>query len=164
MLVRSYFHTFGLNVVTTNCSNNYGPRQHREKLIPTIIRTALASQAIPIYGDGQNIRDWLYVADHCDAIYTVLHHGKAGEIYLVGSRNEWTNLRIAHTICDILDRETPLKNGKSYRELIAFVADRPGHDLRYAIDPTKLETELNWESKTPFNVGLNDTVKWYLNQ
>lgn len=161
-LVRSYFHTYGMNVVTTNCSNNYGPGQHDEKLIPTIIRSALAGKPIPIYGTGENIRDWLYVGDHCDAIQVVFDRGVSGDVYLVGSRNEWTNIRIATFICELLDRKVPRANGGSYSELITYVADRPGHDLRYAIDPSKLENELGWTAATSFDLGLNQTVDWYL--
>lgn len=162
MLVRSYFHTYGMNVVTSNCSNNYGPRQHQEKLIPTIIRSALGEKPIPIYGDGKNIRDWLYVMDHCRALDIVFHKGMAGETYNVGGRNERTNLQIANTICEILDRNQPRKNGKNYKELITLVDDRLGHDRRYAIDATKLESELNWKAEETFDSGIVKTVKWYL--
>ena len=143
-LVRAYFHTFGMNVTTSNCSNNYGPKQHPEKLIPKIISNCLAEKAIPIYGDGKNIRDWLYVLDHCKAIDLIYHIGKAGETYNVGGRNERNNLEIVHTICAILDEKHPRKSGK-YADLITFVKDRAGHDKRYAIDATKLETELGWK-------------------
>lgn len=162
MLVRSYFHTYGINVVTSNCSNNYGPRQHQEKLIPTIIRTAISEKPIPIYGDGKNIRDWLYVMDHCNALDIVFHKGIAGETYNVGGRNEKTNLQIANKICEILDKKHPRKIG-SYKKLISFVADRPGHDRRYAIDATKLETELGWKAEENFDTGIIKTVDWYLN-
>ncbi len=162
MLIRSYFHTYGIHVVTSNCSNNYGPRQHQEKLIPTIIRTALSEKPIPIYGDGKNIRDWLYVMDHCNALDIVFHKGIAGETYNIGGRNERTNLQIVNKICEILDKKQPRKIG-SYKELISFVADRPGHDRRYAIDATKLETELGWKAEENFDTGIVKTVDWYLN-
>jgi dTDP-glucose 4,6-dehydratase len=160
MLVRAYFHTYGANVVTSNCSNNYGPKQHREKLIPTIIRHALAEEPIPIYGDGKNVRDWLYVADHCKAVDLIFHDGAAGEIYNVGGRNERNNLQIAHKICGILDEKHPRKSG-SYKELIAFVPDRLGHDRRYAVDATKLETELGWKAEENFDTGIIKTVERY---
>jgi dTDP-glucose 4,6-dehydratase len=160
-LVRAYHHTFGLDVTTSNCSNNYGPKQHDEKLIPTIIRKALSNQPIPIYGQGNNIRDWLYVLDHCKAIDVVYHDGRAGETYNVGGRNERNNLEVVHTICNILDREKPRSSGK-YSDLITFVADRPGHDMRYAIDASKLENELNWQATETFDTGIVKTVKWYL--
>ncbi|NBV84150.1 NAD-dependent epimerase/dehydratase family protein, partial [bacterium] len=162
LLVRSYFHTYGLNVVTTNCSNNYGPLQHDEKLIPTVIRSALAGRSIPIYGSGENIRDWLYVGDHCDAIQRVLDRGVAGQTYLIGSRNEWTNNRIVRAICEILDQRVPRDDGQSYAAQMTYVADRPGHDLRYAIDPSKIESELNWKAPTSFADGLQQTVDWYI--
>ncbi|MDR1362358.1 MAG: dTDP-glucose 4,6-dehydratase [Holosporaceae bacterium] len=162
MLVRSYFHTYGTNVVSSNCSNNYGPMQHGEKLIPTIIRSALSEKLIPIYGDGKNIRDWLYVIDHCRALDIIFHQGKAGETYNVGGRNEKTNLQIADTICAILDEKCPRKNGKNYGKLIAFVANRPGHDRRYAINAAKLETELGWRAEESFDTGIGKTVEWYL--
>jgi len=160
-LVRSYFHTFGLPVVTTNCSNNYGPHQHDEKLIPTIIRSALNEHPIPIYGTGENIRDWLFVGDHCSGIHRVLTDGRLGQTYLIGTRNEWNNITIAQTICQILDIYRPRVDGKKYDELITFVSDRPGHDLRYAIDPSKIETELGWRPVTSFADGLRTTVEWY---
>lgn len=162
MLVRSYFHTYGMNVVTSNCSNNYGPKQHKEKLIPTIICNALTEKSIPIYGDGKNIRDWLYVMDHCKALDIIFHKGIAGETYNVGGRNERTNLQIATIICEILDKKRPRKNGKSYCELISFVEDRLGHDRRYAIDATKLEIELGWTAEENFDTGIVKTVEWYL--
>jgi dTDP-glucose 4,6-dehydratase len=161
-LVRSYFHTYGLNVVTTNCSNNYGPRQHDEKLIPTIIRSALGHRPIPIYGTGENIRDWLFVGDHCGAIQRVMDAGISGETYLIGSRNEWTNNRIVTAICKILDEKMPRSDGRTYSDQIAYVADRPGHDLRYAIDPSKIESELGWTAPTSFSDGLELTVDWYI--
>ncbi len=164
MLVRSYFHTYGMNVVTTNCSNNYGPKQHQEKLIPTIIRKALAEQPIPIYGDGKNVRDWLYVMDHCVAIDMAFSKGKAGETYNVGGRNERNNNQITDRICEILDERQPRKNGKSYKELISYVKDRAGHDKRYAIDATKIERELNWKAKLNFDTGIIETINWYIDK
>ncbi len=164
MIVRSYFHTYGMNVVTTNCSNNYGPKQHSEKLIPTIIRKALSEQPIPIYGDGKNIRDWLYVADHCSGIRLAFDRGQAGETYNIGGRNERTNNQIASKICSLLDELRPRKSGKKYSDLIQFVADRPGHDKRYAIDATKIENELHWQAQENFDSGIVKTVKWYLNR
>ena len=161
-LVRSYFHTYGMNVVTTNCSNNYGPKQHDEKLIPTIIRKALSGKDIPIYGDGQNIRDWLYVLDHCKGIELVYHKGKKGETYNIGGKNERNNLYIANIICEILDTISP-KN-KSYKEQISFVKDRPGHDFRYAIDASKIENELGWNAEENFETGIHKTIQWYLNK
>jgi dTDP-glucose 4,6-dehydratase len=159
-LVRSYFHTYGLPVVTTNCSNNYGPNQHKEKLIPTIIRKAISGDPIPIYGDGKNIRDWLYVRDHCTGIKLAIDKGKLGETYNIGGRNERENLYIAHTICKILDELKPAKN--SYIDQITFVADRPGHDFRYAIDASKIENELGWKADENFESGITKTIKWYL--
>jgi dTDP-glucose 4,6-dehydratase len=159
-LVRSYFHTYGMNVITTNCSNNYGPKQHDEKLIPTIIRKAVNGENIPIYGDGKNIRDWLYVLDHCKGIELVYKNGKAGETYNIGGKNERNNLNIANTICEILDQEKPKEI--SYKEQISFVKDRPGHDFRYAIDATKIEEELGWKAQENFESGIRKTIKWYL--
>lgn len=161
-LVRSYFHTYGMPVVTTNCSNNYGPNQHDEKLIPTIIRTALMEEPIPIYGDGKNVRDWLYVSDHCKGINLVLEKGKSGETYNIGGRNERENIYIAQKICDLLDKLEPRENEKSYSELITFVIDRPGHDRRYAIDASKIENELGWKANENFESGIEKTIKWYL--
>lgn len=161
MIVRSYFHTYGLNVVTTNCSNNYGPHQHDEKLIPTIIRSALAGKNIPIYGDGQNVRDWLYVDDHCRGISLAFNRGIAGETYNIGGRNERTNLYIAETICAILDGKKPRTTG-SYSELITFVDDRPGHDRRYAIDASKIEGELGWKARENFESGIVKTIDHYV--
>ena len=160
LIVRSYFHTYGLNVVTTNCSNNYGPKQHDEKLIPTIIRKALSGEAIPIYGDGKNIRDWLYVLDHCKGINLVFNSGKSGETYNIGGRNERNNLYIVDVICGILDDLVPSKT--SYKKQITFVKDRPGHDLRYAIDASKIETELGWKADENFESGIKKTIDWYL--
>jgi len=162
-IVRSYFHTYGLNVVTTNCSNNYGPKQHREKLIPTIIRKALNKESIPIYGDGKNIRDWLYVLDHCKGIDLAFHFGKSGETYNIGGRNERNNTSIVNKICNILDEKKPLKNG-SYKQFITFVKDRPGHDKRYAIDATKIENELGWRADEDFKSGILKTVDHYINE
>lgn len=159
-IVRSYFHTYGMPVVTTNCSNNYGPNQHKEKLIPTIIRKAISGEPIPIYGDGQNIRDWLYVWDHCVGIKLTLDTGVLGETYNIGGRNERKNLYIAHTICDILDELRP--QDKSYREQISFVSDRPGHDFRYAIDASKIENDLGWKADENFESGILKTIQWYL--
>ena len=161
MIVRSYFHTYGLNIVTTNCSNNYGPRQHYEKLIPTVIRRALAEKNIPIYGDGKNVRDWLYVDDHCEAIEKVFFEGRSGEVYNIGGNEEKNNLEVANTICSILDDLRPRENGK-YSDLITFVKDRPGHDRRYAIDASKIENELNWNPIYDFESGIKQTIKWYL--
>ncbi len=162
LLVRSYHHTYGLNTVTTNCSNNYGPKQHKEKLIPTIIRKALGEQSIPIYGDGRNIRDWLYVLDHAKGIDLAFQKGRSGETYNVGGRNERTNNQIADRILGILDERRPRPSGKSYRDLLTFVKDRAGHDRRYAIDASKLETELGWKAVENFDSGILKTVDWYL--
>ena len=161
-IVRSYFHTYGMNVVTTNCSNNYGPRQHDEKLIPTIIRKAINEEDIPIYGDGKNIRDWLYVEDHCEGIDLAFKNGRAGETYNIGGKNERDNLYIAHKICHILDEIRPKKT--KYADQITFVKDRPGHDFRYAIDATKIETELGWRANENFETGILKTIEWYLNK
>ena len=170
MIIRSYHHTYGMNTVITNCSNNYGPKQHDEKLIPTIIRNALAGNPIPIYGDGKNIRDWLYVLDHCKGIDLAYHKGKAGETYNIGGRNERTNIYIANKICEILDELYPISTNTqitnnqltSYKNLITFVSDRPGHDRRYAIDASKIENELGWRAEETFETGIVKTVKWYL--
>ena len=159
-LVRSYHHTYGLNVVTSNCSNNYGPKQHGEKLIPTIIRKGLKGEAIPIYGRGENIRDWLFVMDHCEGVSQVFKKGIAGETYVIGGNNEHTNLSIARRICDILDDRYPKKEG-SYAEQITFVEDRPGHDYRYAIDASKIKDQLQWRPITDFDAGLRQTVDWF---
>ena len=161
MMVRAYVETFGLNAVITNCSNNYGEKQHDEKLIPTIIRNALLENPIPIYGDGKNIRDWLYVLDHCKGIDLVFHKAKSGETYNIGGRNERTNIQIAQRICSILDQKVPRKNG-SYADLISFVEDRAGHDRRYAIDATKLETNLGWKADETFDTGIVKTVDFYI--
>ena len=161
MIVRAYHHTYGMNTVITNCSNNYGPKQHDEKLIPTIIRKALNHQSIPIYGDGKNIRDWLYVLDHCKGIDLVYHEGLSGETYNIGGRNERNNLYIATKICELLDTLHPKEKG-SYKEQISFVEDRAGHDRRYAIDATKIETKLGWEAEENFESGILKTIQWYL--
>ncbi|MES2587776.1 MAG: dTDP-glucose 4,6-dehydratase [Bacteroidota bacterium] len=162
MLVRSYFHTFDLNVVTTNCSNNYGPKQHSEKLIPTIIRKALSLENIPIYGTGENVRDWLYVLDHCKGIDLAFHSGKSGETYNIGGRNELRNIDLSFKILAILDETTPRKDNKSYTELITFVTDRLGHDKRYAIDASKIENNLQWKAEENFDSGIKKTIEWYL--
>lgn len=159
-IVRSYFHTYGLPVVTTNCSNNYGAYQHKEKLIPTIIRKAISGEPIPIYGDGKNVRDWLYVKDHCSGIYIALEKGRLGETYNIGGRNERENIYIARTICELLDELLPQE--KSYKEQITYVKDRPGHDFRYAIDATKIENELGWKAAENFETGIKKTIVWYL--
>ena len=164
-LVRAYHETYGLPVLTTNCSNNYGPFQFPEKLIPLIISNALAHKALPIYGDGLQIRDWLYVSDHCSAIRAVLEQGKSGEVYNIGGLNEKTNIEIVHTLCDTLNELSPISENndiENYRELITFVEDRPGHDRRYAINASKLETELNWRPSETFETGIRKTVVWYL--
>lgn len=161
-LVRAYGHTYGLPVTTTNCSNNYGPYQHPEKFIPTVIHACLQRRPIPVYGDGSNIRDWLYVEDHCRGIDTVLRRGTLGETYNVGGRNEWSNLEIARLICRLMDARRP--EGAPHAELITFVQDRPGHDWRYAVDIGKIERELGWEPRETFVTGLAKTLDWYLTQ
>jgi dTDP-glucose 4,6-dehydratase len=161
-LVRAYHHTYGLPVLTTNCSNNYGPYHFPEKLIPLCIHNALAGRALPIYGDGQQIRDWLYVKDHCSAIRRVLEAGRLGEVYNVGGWNEKANLDVVTTLCTILDELAPRADGQSYATQIAYVADRPGHDRRYAIDAGKLERELGWKPAETFDTGIRKTVRWYL--
>jgi dTDP-glucose 4,6-dehydratase len=160
-LVRAWHHTYGLPVLTTNCSNNYGPYQFPEKLIPLMIVNALSGKNLPIYGDGKNIRDWLYVTDHCAAIRAVLARGKVGEVYNVGGNYEKTNLEIVHTICRLLDEAVPRENG-SYLQLITYVADRPGHDRRYAIDARKIERDLDWRPEETFETGIAKTIRWYL--
>ncbi|BDD10068.1 dTDP-glucose 4,6-dehydratase [Fulvitalea axinellae] len=162
MLVRAYHHTYGMDVVTSNCSNNYGPKQHDEKLIPTIIRKCLAGEQIPVYGDGKNVRDWLYVLDHCKGIDLAYHTGRSGETYNIGGRNERENIYIVRTICEILDEKRPMPDGQKHESLIRFVTDRPGHDRRYAIDATKIETELGWKADENFETGIVKTVDWYL--
>lgn len=161
-IVRAYHHTYGLDTTITNCSNNYGPKQHGEKLIPTVIRTAINLKPIPVYGQGLNTRDWLYVLDHCKGIDAVFHKGKSGETYNVGSNNEQKNIVIVTKLCEVLDKKAPRKDGKSYKDLITFVEDRAGHDWRYAIDSSKLEQELNWTHQEGFESGLEKTVDWYL--
>ncbi|MGJ3593228.1 dTDP-glucose 4,6-dehydratase [Stutzerimonas stutzeri] len=160
--VRAYHHTYGLPVLTTNCSNNYGPYHFPEKLIPLVIHSALSGKALPIYGDGQQIRDWLYVKDHCAAIRRVLEAGAPGETYNIGGCNEKTNLEVVHTLCDMLDQECPRSDARSYREQITFVKDRPGHDRRYAIDASKIQRELDWAPLETFESGIRKTVRWYL--
>jgi dTDP-glucose 4,6-dehydratase len=160
-LVRAYFHTYGMPVLTTNCSNNYGAFHFPEKLIPLIISNARAGKALPIYGDGMQVRDWLYVGDHCSAIRRVLEAGRLGEVYNVGGWNEKANLEVVHTLCDILDTLVPKASG-SYREQITYVQDRPGHDRRYAIDARKIERELGWKPAETFETGIRKTVQWYL--
>jgi len=164
MIVRSYHHTYGMNTIITNCSNNYGPKQHDEKLIPTIIRKALSGENIPIYGDGKNIRDWLYVLDHCKGIDLVYHTGLSGEVYNIGGRNERNNNQIAERICTLLDEMKPKSSGTSYTAQITYVEDRAGHDRRYAIDATKIETELGWCAEETFDTGIVKTLTWYLNK
>ena len=161
-LVRAWHHTYGLPVLTTNCSNNYGPYHFPEKLIPLMIVNALAGKPLPVYGDGQQIRDWLYVADHCSAIRRVLQAGRLGEVYNVGGWNEKPNLEIVHTVCALLDELRPRADGQSYRSQISFVKDRPGHDRRYAIDARKIEQELGWRPTETFDTGIRKTVQWYL--
>ncbi len=159
-LVRSWFHTYGLPILITNCSNNYGPGQFEEKLIPTIITKIKNNQTIPVYGDGQNIRDWLFIDDHIEAIIKVLNHGNVGDTFCIGGFGEMTNLKVVHKICDLLDKK--LKRENSSRELITFVKDRLGHDKRYAIDSTKIRKELNWRPKYSFDEGIKITINWYL--
>ena len=161
-LMRAYHHTYGLPVLTTNCSNNYGPYHFPEKLIPLVIHNALAGKPLPIYGDGQQIRDWLYVKDHCHAIRCVLQGGRLGETYNIGGQNEKTNLEVVNTLCASLDELSPRADSQSYRQQITFVKDRPGHDRRYAIDASKLERELGWKPDETFETGIRKTVQWYL--
>jgi dTDP-glucose 4,6-dehydratase len=161
-LVRAWFHTYGLPVITTNCSNNYGPYQFPEKLIPLVIHNALKGKPLPVYGDGKQIRDWLYVEDHCDAIRVVLERGRLGETYNIGGNNEKTNISVVETICRILDQLRPRADQKSYLEQITFVKDRPGHDRRYAINASKIASELGWKPKETFESGIQKTVQWYL--
>jgi dTDP-glucose 4,6-dehydratase len=162
-LIRAYHNTYGLPVLTTNCSNNYGPYQFPEKLIPLIIINALTNKPLPVYGDGQQIRDWLYVKDHCDAIRRVLEAGTPGETYNIGGWNEKTNIDIIHTICSLLDTLSPHVDGKHYNEQITFVTDRPGHDRRYAINSNKIKRDLGWKPAETFETGIHKTVQWYLN-
>lgn len=162
-LASAYFHTYGLPVVTTNCSNNYGPYQFPEKLIPLIIHNALSGNELPVYGDGKNVRDWLYVGDHCRAILEVLEGGVVGQTYNIGGNNEKQNIEVVHSICDILDEEVgPLSGVTTRRSLVRYVKDRPGHDRRYAIDASKIKTSLGWQPKVSFEDGIRLTVKWYL--
>ena len=161
-LVRSYHHTYGLPTLTTNCSNNYGPYQFPEKLIPLMILNALAGKPLPVYGDGMQVRDWLYVADHCRAILTVLDQGKPGETYNIGGHNEMPNIRIVQKICALLDELRPRADAKPYAEQITYVTDRPGHDRRYAIDAGKIGRELDWLPQETFDTGIRKTVEWYL--
>ncbi|TAL00906.1 MAG: dTDP-glucose 4,6-dehydratase [Rhodospirillaceae bacterium] len=161
-LVRAYHHTYGLPVLTTNCSNNYGPYQFPEKLIPLVIHNALKGKPLPIYGDGRNVRDWLYVGDHCAAIRAVLERGRVAETYNIGGDNEKANIDVVHTLCDILDAERPRPGGGSYRAQITFVTDRPGHDRRYAIDARKIGRDLGWKAAETFETGVRRTVRWYL--
>jgi dTDP-glucose 4,6-dehydratase len=161
MLVRAYHHTYGLPTVITNCSNNYGPFQFPEKLIPVVIQSVMARKAVPLYGDGMNVRDWLYVRDHAEALWQVVTRGTLGETYNVGGHNEWANLRIVELICDLIDEFKPELGGNS-RELITFVKDRPGHDRRYAIDAGKIQRELGWTPAHTFETGIRETVRWYL--
>lgn len=162
LLVKAYHRTYGMNVTISNCSNNYGPKQHPEKLIPKIISNALSGKNIPIYGDGKNVRDWLYVLDHCKAIDLIFHKGQSGETYNIGGHNERNNLQIVDAICAILDKKMPKSDGSSYRDLVVFVKDRPGHDRRYAIDASKLSSELGWKADENFDSGIIKTVEWYL--
>lgn len=161
-IVRSYFHTYGMDVVTSNCSNNFGPHQHEEKLIPTVIRTALQNEDIPVYGKGENVRDWLYVGEHCQALDLIFQDGKAGETYIIGGDNEWKNIRLVNELCNILNEEVGDGPEGDYANLISFVDDRPGHDFRYAIDASKIKRELNWKSSDDFEERLWETVKWYI--
>ena len=161
-LVRAWHRTFDLPVLISNCSNNYGPYQFPEKLIPLMILNCLEEKPLPVYGTGENIRDWLYVEDHCDAIYTILQKGTIGETYNVGGNNEIKNIQIVEVICDVLNDIHPAGSGKSYHELITFVKDRPGHDFRYAIDASKLKKQIGWEPKESFNTGIQKTIEWYL--
>ena len=160
--VRAWYHTYGLPILITNCSNNYGPYQFPEKLIPVVILNALQGKPIPVYGEGKNIRDWLYVEDHVRALVAVLEKGEIGETYNIGSRNEQTNLNLVYQICKIMDEISSNSKVKKHKDLITFVKDRPGHDLRYAIDPAKIEQKINWKSLVPFDEGLRKTVQWYI--
>jgi len=164
MLVRSYFHTYGLNTVITNCSNNYGRHQHDEKLIPTVIRKALAKEPIPVYGKGDNVRDWLHVDDHCRALTTVFYDGEAGEQYNIGGDNEWKNIELVQSICNILNKEVGKGPDGDYKNLISFVTDRPGHDFRYSVDASKIKSELDWSPTQDFESLLTQTVVWYINK
>jgi len=161
-LVRAYFHTYGLPTLTTNCSNNYGPFQFPEKLIPLMIHNALNGKALPVYGDGKNVRDWLYVEDHCSAIRCVLHNGRPGETYNIGGRSERRNIDVVNTICAVLDELRPGSPHKPHSKLVTYVTDRPGHDRRYAIDCSRIERDLKWQPQTTFEAGIRNTVAWYL--
>jgi len=161
-IVRSYYHTYGMNVVTTNCSNNFDPHQHDEKLIPTVIRNAMRHNDIPVYGKGENVRDWLYVENHCDALRLVFQDGNSGETYNVGGDNEWQNLKLVHLICELLNEEVGEGPEGDYKNLISFVTDRPGHDYRYAIDASKIKSELGWKQEGSFKEDLRKTVRWYI--
>lgn len=164
MLVKAYHRTYGMNVTISNCSNNYGPKQHPEKLIPKIISNALSGKNIPIYGDGKNVRDWLFVLDHCKAIDLIFHNGQSGETYNIGGHNERNNLQIVDAICSILDQKMPRADKSSYKDLVVFVKDRPGHDRRYAIDAAKLTNDLGWKADENFDSGIVKTVEWYLDR
>jgi len=163
-IVRSYHHTYGMNVVTTNCSNNFGPHQHDEKLIPTVIRNAVNHSDIPVYGRGENIRDWLFVKNHCEALYLAFKKGVAGETYNIGGDNEWKNLDLVQIICNLLNEEVGEGPGNDYKNLISFVEDRPGHDYRYAIDASKIKSELGWKQRGTFKDHLRETVRWYVDK
>jgi len=164
MIVRAYYHTYGMNVVTTNCSNNYGPHQHDEKLIPVVIRSAIKHNEIPVYGKGENVRDWLFVHNHCDALDTAFLKGSAGETYTIGGNNEWKNIELVHKICNILNEEVGNGPDGDYKNLITFVTDRLGHDFRYAIDASKIKNELGWEPSQDFDGMLRQTILWYVNK
>ncbi|MBT7376588.1 MAG: dTDP-glucose 4,6-dehydratase, partial [Candidatus Marinimicrobia bacterium] len=161
-LVRAWQRTFNIPTLITNCSNNYGPYQFPEKLIPLMILNCLSEKSLPVYGDGKNVRDWLFVGDHCDAIYSVLQNGSIGDTYNIGGNNEIQNIHIVNTICSIMDELHPRKNGEEYAQLITYVKDRPGHDFRYAIDASKIKEKLNWEPKENFESGIKKTIQWYL--
>ena len=162
MIVRSYYHTYGMNTVISNCSNNFGPHQHDEKLIPTVIRKALKNEEIPVYGTGENVRDWLFVRDHCKALMKIFEEGTAGEPYNIGGKNEWKNIDLVHLICDILNAEVADGPEGDYKNLITFVADRLGHDFRYSVDISKINTELGWTPSSDFKGELTETVRWYI--
>ncbi len=161
-IIRSYYHTYGMNVVTTNCSNNFGPHQHDEKLIPTVIRTALNHDDIPVYGKGENVRDWLFVQEHCRALDLVFNEGQSGETYIIGGNNEWKNIDLVKKICNILNEEVGDAPSSDFKDLITFVKDRPGHDFRYAIDASKIKEELGWNSEESFEQRLRETIRWYI--
>ena len=161
-LVRAWNRTFDFPILITNCTNNYGPFQFPEKLIPLMVINAISGKALPVYGSGENVRDWLHVEDHCDAIYSAFERGKTGDTYLIGGEEEVTNIRVVETICEILDEIQPLESGESYKQQITYVTDRPGHDLRYAMDISKIRSELGWNPKNSFASGLKQTIEWYL--